>query len=162
DPETFRAICDAQPANYFRGTDVDRLFAQFLYDPTGAASGPGRRTQSPVPGPGDRPFLGFAAGACPSGTGPDGAADTLGRLTPCAAAPHPSLADHLLAKIAGQVTSRSNVFAVWLTVGFFEVTDDRTRPVKLGAEIGRAEGRQVRHRMFAIVDRTNLSVASFV
>jgi hypothetical protein len=162
DPETLRAICDAQPANYFRGSDVDQLFAQFLYDPTGTVSGPGRRTQGPVPGAGDRPFLGFAAGTCPPGTGPDGAADTLGRLTPFADAVHPYLADQLLAKIAGQVTSRSNVFAVWVTVGFFEVTDDRTRPVKLGAEIGRAEGRQVRHRMFAIVDRTNLSVASFV
>src|SRR5439155_12083332 len=42
------------------------------------------------------------------------------------------------------------------TVGFFEVNDATTVPIRLGAELRRAENRHVRHRMFAIVDRSQL------
>lgn len=169
DVETFRALCDAQPANSFAPGDVDNVFALLM----------GTRTPTVVngvnvPGPNDRPFRGMAAGfTMPTGQQYDqypagsGIEDTLLRahptvptqrlfasINPTPENNHPYLRDQLLTKIFNNVTPRSNVFAIWVTVGFFEVLDENARPPRLGAEIGRSENRQIRHRMFAIVDRT--------
>lgn len=80
---------------------------------------------------------------------------------------HPMLEKSLLAKIFEHLTTRSNVFAVYMTVGYFEVTDSSQKPELLGDEIGMlrdavtgsvVENKAIRHRMFAIVDRTNLTL----
>src|SRR5262249_46885623 len=131
----------------------------------------------------DRPFRSFATGVVPGPVpgpadpqNPQGLdiGDTLLRGVfdvPLASvqangrAYNPFLVKELLTKISSNLTTRSNTFAVFLTVGFFAVDQD-TDPVTgnpllppvLGAEIGKAEGRNIRHRMFALIDRTELRV----
>jgi len=64
--------------------------------------------------------------------------------------------NELLSKIASNTTSRSNVFGVWITVGYFRVepgTENLLVPL-LHEEVGSTTGTQRRHRMFAILDRT--------
>jgi hypothetical protein len=158
DEETFLALCDPNPANIFHQGLVKATFQRLRGSRTRDGEGPGPR---------DRPFQSLAAGLTLAGYADSGLQDTLlrsqdpGSLTrlPILAIPgraHPYETFELLTKVYNNLTTRSNVYAVWLTVGFFEVTDDRARPVKLGPELGRAEGRPVRHRMFAIVDRSVL------
>lgn len=54
-------------------------------------------------------------------------------------------------RLANLVTTRSNVYAIWITVGYFEF-DPRTQ--QLGQELGVDTGKVIRNRMFAIVDRS--------
>ncbi|HZL89785.1 MAG TPA: hypothetical protein VFB96_15575, partial [Pirellulaceae bacterium] len=64
-------------------------------------------------------------------------------------------------KIGNVFSTQSNVFAVWITVGYFEVEPnpngvDVAHPdgYRLGQEIGADSGNTVRHRFFSIIDRT--------
>jgi hypothetical protein len=72
---------------------------------------------------------------------------------------NPYIRHELMTKIMGSVTNRSNVFAVWITVGFFRVLDDSVRPVKLDGEINLAQNKNIRHRFFFVVDRSKMTIA---
>jgi hypothetical protein len=55
-------------------------------------------------------------------------------------------------------TPRTHQFAVWVTVGYFEIAEpgDPTKliPDKLGRELGAASGNATRYRSFFVLDRT--------
>jgi hypothetical protein len=71
-----------------------------------------------------------------------------------------------LERMGNLVTTRSNVYSVWITVGYFEVKPNRfTTPAglpdlahpdgyELGQEMGSDTGEIVRHRAFYMIDRT--------
>jgi hypothetical protein len=159
DEETFLALCDPQPSNSFNNPAIARA----IFNQLKASRTPGSAAGPETPGPADRPFHGLASGL-PLSPETGGIQETFLRsagpgqpaFVTVPEGAHPYQTYELLGKIFNNVTVRSSVFAVWVTVGFFEVTDDRTRPVKLGAEAGKAENRHVRHRMFAIVDRSRM------
>jgi len=62
-------------------------------------------------------------------------------------------------KLGNMLTTRSNVYAVWITVGFFEVERVPIDPghpdgYQIGMELGSDIGDVTRHRAFYIIDRT--------
>lgn len=70
-------------------------------------------------------------------------------------------------RLANLLTTRSNVYAIWITVGYFEVSPGRIIPpattvnfnvypdgLQLGAELGSDSGNVKRHRAFYIFDRS--------
>ena len=66
-----------------------------------------------------------------------------------------------LARLGNLVTTRSNVYAIWITVGYFQVSPnpngaDAAHPdgYQLGQELGSDTGEIERHRAFYIYDRT--------
>jgi len=174
DLETFQALADPQAANHFTVSEVQTVWNLLrggrFQDVNGGTVGVNPAT----PGAVERPLW----GAAPiSGQGKDpqypdqgpngvGVQNTLygGALTPQtlsappSTTPNPYAYFELLTKIQNNVTTRSNTFAVFLTVGFFKVIDDTALPVKLGAEIKNRTGQPTRRKMFAVVDRTALAL----
>jgi hypothetical protein len=55
-----------------------------------------------------------------------------------------------LQRIANLVTCRSNVYALWVTVGYFEVDANGN----LGQEVGLETGEVKRNRTFYMIDRS--------
>jgi hypothetical protein len=169
-------LCDPQAVNFYNAGAVSTLFTRYQTSRT-----PGGAPDTTK----DRPFWGLAPGLAAPGDPQYPVANgldlTLFRADPAppAASPagkrlfepnpteynndtagqslsgHPYARFELLNKIFNNVTTRSNVFAVYTTVGYFDYTGG-----KLGAEIGATEGRAVRHRSFTIVDRSALTVTT--
>ena len=74
---------------------------------------------------------------------------------------NPSFKYQSLQRLGNLVTGRSNVYGVWMTIGYFEVEPvmtgpDATRPdgFRLGAEVGIDRGQIKRHRAFYMIDRS--------
>ena len=80
---------------------------------------------------------------------------------------HPYWRTEHLQRIINQTTVRTHQYAVWITIGFFEVTRQgdlgmfATNPQLafdiMGPEIGSATGKTTRFRGFYLVDRLQLS-----
>jgi hypothetical protein len=71
---------------------------------------------------------------------------------------HPVYRTEWMQKVMNLTTVRTHQYAVWVTVGFFEVVRSgdpaRRIPDELGPEIGASSGQNVRYRGFFILDRT--------
>lgn len=68
---------------------------------------------------------------------------------------NPYFSYQALQRLSNLVTCRSNVYALWLTIGYFEWEYDPTNSRwQLGQEVGIDTGTVRRHRAFYIIDRT--------
>lgn len=163
DESVFQALCDAQASgssgpnsNSFDSSAVTTIFTSLAtarpFWGLGAAYD-NTTTQYPSMMSVENTILRSSAGGQPSSL----MNSTRLLENTSAASDNPYIRFELLNKIYNNITTRSNVFAVWLTVGFFQVTDDTTTPYRLGGEIGVDQGLDFRHQMFAIVDRSALS-----
>jgi hypothetical protein len=125
---------------------------------------------------GDRPFLPFGVATVAGGTATFGAGvgldDTLLRRNPPGTglpyiavlpptATHPYQQAEAVRKILNNTTTVSHTFAVWITVGYFEVEAETASPVggsyvTLGKEYYREAPGDTRKKFFSIVDRSNI------
>jgi len=162
DQTILQAIADPQPGNWYNATNAPQLTT----NPGGYLSGLVIGGQAPTAT--SVPYWPF--GVAPA-TGTDAISSVARGITStqnsnlmntntvfAGGTPptNPYQLYELYNKMLNNTTTRSNVFAVWLTVGFFQVDANNL----LMGEINAAQGRAIRHRMFAIVDRTQLTAFS--
>jgi hypothetical protein len=72
---------------------------------------------------------------------------------------NPATRLHAMNRLHNLTTNQANCYAVWISLGKFEVTYNPANTAipdryELGAELGFDDGTQVRHRSFYIIDRT--------
>ncbi len=72
---------------------------------------------------------------------------------------HRMMAVQNIERLSNLVSTRSNVYAIWVTVGYFEVTPVTPSPTnpdgyQIGQELGTDTGEIKRHRGFGIYDRS--------
>jgi hypothetical protein len=193
DQSIFMAMLDPNNSNHFSSADVNAMWTNLATSRDGqaptsnAANGPngsqlpflGIATSSSAGGP-NTPYsatYGSGIGSSPFRLLPNTAATyqytnqqminapLAGALDPSQAAftNHPYFKNEPLAKMFSNMTTRSNTFAVWMTVGYFQVTNGpgpfttANRPI-LGPELGSTDGTVQRNKFFAVVDRTKLAV----
>jgi len=160
---------------YYTSADVDRVWAQILAvrqqssadDLYTGNTRPVLGTVSPYIAPSTD--LQYPSGMGSGLTIPGIIRDTVFTGTPFE---QERVRQELLETLVPQLTTRSNTFAVYATIGFFEVlnpgtgTDgitysDTNRPI-LGSEVIGADGKTVRYKFFSVIDRTQLSFAPAV
>jgi hypothetical protein len=172
DLEIFQALADPQPNSFFNDTDIGQIWDGLvrLRNPGGPAAYPGGAPyiQKKHLSPYDQPFLPLSAGVFPVNDPqfPNamypfgvGIGNTILRPASAGDAPNsPRLLEPPSLVATGHPAQRLQLLTkIWVTVGFFEVNDvDASGRIYLGQEIGRSEGRNIRHKMFAIIDRSVL------
>ncbi len=136
---------------------------------------------------GDRPFLPFGVSTIPAGGysvgtasmfgGGTGVDDTLLRRNPpvtgvpyltVPGTTHPYQQLEAARKILNNTTTVSHNFAVWVTVGYFEVVNETAVPAgwpagityqgQLGREYFQSVPGDTRYKFFAVVDRSNIGL----
>ena len=167
--EVFNALVDPQPGNLFTPAEANTVVTTM--------NGARFTTDSALPG-GPIPNSYHAFGEATQIGSPlfgAGIARTLlnGHLqVNTATTPNPYFHKELLSKIRNNATTRSNTFAVWMTIGYFEVRNyNPNKPWKtwdpaknryhlpiLGRELYLNGPGDLRNKFFAIIDRTAITV----
>ncbi|MFO0936637.1 MAG: hypothetical protein U0798_09015 [Gemmataceae bacterium] len=127
---------------------------------------------TPVPGLNDRPFRGLANTWATTTPTPfvnpsNGISDTiLNGVFDLPSQKHPYVKNSLARKVMNNLTTTSDTFEIYLTVGYFEVLNSGPyytaasgwKVPQLGKEVFKDIEGDMRARFYAVVDRTNLTI----